>query len=103
MNRTRRSSPRARSVSFRLTPDEHRDLAGRASDVGLSPGEYARLATLQRVQDRQHQFIEEEIAAIRDDHAKLRDDLATVCRAILVALDVPKDEVEQFVRGALLG
>ena len=102
MNRTRRAPSRDRSVSFRLTADEHRELARRAADVGLSPGEYARLATIQRVQDRQQQFIEEEIAAVRDDHARLRDDLATVCRAILVALDVPKDEAEQFVREALL-
>lgn len=104
ISRARRTvATRSRSVSFRVTQDEYRELARHADAVGLSPGEFARLATVQRVENRQQQFIEEEVAAIRDDHARLRDDLATVTRAILVALDVPEAEAERFVRGALLG
>jgi hypothetical protein len=99
----KRAPARDRSVSFRVTQDQYRELARLAAEVGLSPGEFARLATIQRVQNRQQQFIEEEVAAIRDDNAKLRDDLATVSRAILVALDVPEEEAEQFVREALYG
>ncbi|WP_169981089.1 plasmid mobilization protein [Tautonia rosea] len=102
MSVRRTATLRSRSVSFRVTEDEYRELTRHANAVGLSPGEFARLATVQRVQNRQQQFIEEEVAAIRDDQARLRDDLATVTRAILVALDVPEPEAERFVREALL-
>lgn len=71
------------TVSFRVDGARLRALARGASEIGVSPHEYARILTY-RILDRQEEVqFAEEVAVARREIASLRNDLAASLEVIL--------------------
>lgn len=85
-------------VAFRLPAAEHRRLASAASELGLSPGTFARQLVVRAMSDQSTTEILAEIEVLRRSISRLRDDLATAVVALLAdAGKASADEARAWV------
>lgn len=82
----------SKPIGFRLSAATARRLATAAARRGLTPGTYARRLVLEGLEDDAGRKALDELAAVREQLARLRTDLARVAVALLT--DAGKAEVE---------
>lgn len=96
--------PKSTPVNFRLSAPAARRLAAAAARHGLSPGTYARRLVLEGMDDTAGRQALDELAAVREQLARLRADLARVAVALLTdAGKAELDDAEAWARDHLRG
>lgn len=87
------------TVSFRLAPEFLKLLNDEATKEGKSTGDSARRLLIRALTDTERSELREELAKLRTDFRRMREDLATLSLVLLVKVAKEKPEVaEAWVR-----
>ena len=74
----------SKPVNFRVSPELSKRLEAEAEKAGMSRGEYARRLLIECLDDTERERVRHDIAELREEVVKLREDLATAVMALLV-------------------
>lgn len=95
--------PKSDSVTFRLPEDLHKDLVASAEKHGTSHHKRARDLVIAGLQDANIEELRQEMAEVRNNLERLREDLATAVASLLVnAGKVDRKQAEEWTRKTLL-
>ncbi len=87
------------TVSFRLAPEFLKLLNDEATKEGKSTGDCARRFLIRALTDTERSELREELAKLRTDFRRMREDLATLSLVLLVKVAKEKPDVaEAWVR-----
>ena len=91
--------PASESVSFRVSPELSKRLEAEATKHGMSRGEYARRLMIDALEDTEREHLRHELAELRGEVGKLREDVATAVMALLTrAGPVSVEEAKAWVK-----
>jgi hypothetical protein len=98
MNDKNKSSP----ISFRLPANLKKELAERAAEFGLSPGEFARKMVIEALQNDFPAKVLAELARILRTTQAVRDDIETATLGVMItAGNQPIEVAEAWLRDNL--